>query len=400
MKTFEKNSPLVFPPKTVWDVEGGKSAGLYTWFKEITEELPNGWVIADNQHMLMLGGYSYLGLNKNEDINKAALDSIEKYGTGMSGSRFLAGTTNLHSILEKRIAMLHGKESAILFTSGYLANVSTIACLLKRNDYMVCDKLNHASLIDGGRYSSAKLIRFCHNDVSHLRSILSKIPESSRKLVVTDSIFSMTGEPANLPEIIAACKKYRAILMVDECHSMYVLGKNGGGITEYYGIDPQEIDIVMATLSKAIPASGGYIASNAKVINFLRHESRGFIYSIALSSVMVSAALKALDLFENNRHRLVKTLHDNTSTFKNALRSFKIPIGKSVTSIVPIIIGDTVKAAMAAKKCQTNGLYIHAVIPPVVPAGNAILRASISAAHTRSDLLMAAEKIYNVLKSC
>jgi 7-keto-8-aminopelargonate synthetase-like enzyme len=254
--------------------------------------------------------------------------------------------------------------------------------------------------MDGARYSSANFIRYRHNDVSDLRSILSKIPESSRKLVVTDSIFSMTGEPANLPEIIVACKRYRAILMVDECHSMYVLGKKGGGITEYYGIDPQEIDIVMATLSKAIPASGGYIASNAKVIDFLRHESRGFIYSIALSSVMVSVALKALDLFENNRVRLVETLHHNTSVFQDALHSFEIPIGKSETSIIPIIIGDSEKAAMAAKKCQSNGLYIHAVFPPVVPAGKAILRASITASHTKADLLMAAEKIYNVLKKC
>ena len=328
----EMNSPIdekapIFPPKTVWDVEGVKSAGLYTWFKEISEELPNGWVVADKQHMLMLGGYSYLGLNKNKAISTAAVDAVQKYGTGMSGSRFLAGTTDLHSNLERRIAQTHKKDSALLYSSGYLANVSTIACLLKSNDYVLCDKLNHASIMDGARYSHAEFIRYHHNDVSHLEELLIKIPNSSRKLVVTDSIFSMSGEPARLPEIIRACKKYNAILMVDECHSMYVLGATGGGITEYFNIDPNDIDIVMATLSKAIPAGGGYVATNEKIVEFLRHESHGFIYSVALSAVMAAAATKALDVFEENRAQLVEKLHDNTAVTKGEVRSDDQPPG-------------------------------------------------------------------------
>lgn len=393
-KTF---TPL-FPLKTTWDIDWLREAGIYTWFKEIQEELPNGWVKVNNQEMLMLGGYSYLGLNQNQEINQAAINSIKKFGTGMSGSRFLAGTTTLHSRLEQKIAHLHGKEDAMVLSSGYLANVSTIVCLLKKNDYIVCDKLNHASIMDGARYAQAKFVRYRHNDPEHLDATLSKIPHSARKLVITDSVFSMSGTVANLPEIIKVCKKHEAILMVDECHSMFVLGENGGGIVEYFDIDPDDIDIIMATLSKAIPSSGGYLAASAKIIDYLRHESRGFIYSGALTSTLTATALKALEIFEEERENLVKRLHENTVTFSNTLRSYGIDIGHSETSIVPILIGDTTRAAIAAKKCQENGLYIHAVFPPVVPVGKSILRASITAAHQKKDLVMAARKIYEILE--
>lgn len=395
IKTFTP-TPL-FPPKTTWDIEGVKEAGIYTWFKEIQEELPNGWVKVDGQKMLMLGGYSYLGLNQNQEINQAAIDSIEKFGTGMSGSRFLAGTTTLHSELEQKIARMHGKEDAMVLSSGYLANVSTIACLLKKNDYIIGDKLNHASIMDGARYAQAKFVRYRHNDPEHLDAILGKIPHSARKLVVTDSVFSMSGTVANMPEIIKICKKHGAILMVDECHSIFVLGEKGGGIAEYFDLDPDDIDITMATLSKAIPSSGGYLAASTKIIDYLRHESRGFIYSGALTSTLTATALKSLEVFEKNRGELVKRLHENTAVFSEALRSYGIEIGHSETSIVPILIGDTTDAAIAAKKCQENGLFIHAVFPPVVPVGKAILRASITAAHKKEDLTAAAQKIYEIL---
>ncbi len=400
MKVSDKSNTSTFPPKTVWNVAEVKAAGLYTWFKEISDELPNGWVIVEDQRMLMLGGYSYLGLNHNEEINRTAVNTIGKFGTGMSGSRFLAGTTELHSKLEQKIAYLHNKEDAILFTSGYLANVSTIASLVKRQDYIIGDKMNHASIMDGAKYSPANFIRYRHNDIDHLEIILSQLPPKPRKLVITDSIFSMSGEVVNLPAIIKVCKKYGAILMVDECHSMYVLGETGGGIVEYYDIDPDDIDIVMATLSKAIPASGGYIAANSKTIDYLRHESRGFIYSISLSSVMVSIASKALEIFEANRYSLVQKLHQNTKTFSDALKSHGISVGKSITSIIPIHVGDTTRAARVAKKCQQQGLYIHAVFPPVVPAGKAILRASITASHRKADLIEAAATINRILRSC
>jgi len=394
---INRSIPL-FPSKTTWDIDFLRKTGVYTWFKEIQEELPNSWVKVNGERMLMLGGYSYLGLNQHPEINQAAIDSIAQFGTGMSGSRFLAGTTTLHSKLEKKLAHLHGKEDAMVLSSGYLANVSTIACLLKRNDYIICDKLNHASIMDGARYAQAKFLRYRHNDPEHLERTLSKLPHSVRKLVITDSVFSMSGAVVDLPAIIKVCKKYDAILMVDECHSMYVLGENGGGIVEYFDLDPNDIDIIMATLSKAIPASGGYLAASAKVIDYLRHESRGFIYSGALTSTLTATAVKSLEIFENERRFLVNKLHKNTSTFIDALKSYDIDVGNSKTSIVPILIGDTTDAAIAAKKCQERGLYIHAVFPPVVPVGKAILRASITASHTENDLLMAAKKIYEVMK--
>lgn len=397
-KKYQKNVTPQFPMEIKWDIEKAKESGIYTWFREIEQELDNGWVIAEGSKMLMLGGYSYLGLNRHPDINQAAIESIKTYGTGMSGSRFLAGTYSPHKKLEKKIASLHQKEDAMVLSSGYLANVSTISCLLGKNDYILSDKLNHASIIDGARYSSATLIRYRHNEPKSLEKHLQRLPKESRKLVITDAVFSMSGVVADLPSIIEVCKRYNAILMVDECHSMYVLGENGGGIVEYYDLNPDDIDIIMATLSKAIPASGGYIASNKKIIEYLRHESRGFIYSIALNTTAISTAIKALDIFEKSRHTLVSRLHYNTEVFKNALTQYGINTGHSQTSIVPIHVGEIFDAAIAAKKCQDAGLYIHAVVPPVVPMGKSILRASITANHQEKDLLMAAEKIYLIFK--
>ncbi len=397
MNSKKYNSPPPFPPDTVWDVEGVKAAGIYAWFKEIDEELDNGWVVSENDRMLMLGGYSYLGLNKHPQISQAAIDTVKQFGTGMSGSRFLAGTTEIHSRLERKIAALHGKDGAIIYTSGYLANTSTISCLLRHKDYIISDKLNHASLIDGGRYSRAKLIRYPHNDLARLEKILADLPVSPRKLVVVDAIFSMSGELADIPSIIDLCKQYNAYLMVDECHSMFVLGENGGGVCDYFNINPDDIDIIMATLSKSIPAAGGYIAASDKIINYLKHESRGFIYSIALSAVMAGTAITGLDVFEAERKVLLKRLRDNTRIFKETLISQGISVGDSATSIVPILVGDPMKAAVAAKTCHGQGLYIHAVVPPVVPAGKAILRASLTAAHKPEDLIMAAETIGKII---
>lgn len=388
-----------FSWKTHWDIDYLRENDLYTWFREIEKELESGWVMVNGRRMFMLGGYSYLGLNRDPRINQAAVDAVSRFGTGMSGSRFLAGTTELHSALEKKIAALHGKEDAMLLTSGYLTNISTIAALVGKNDYILSDRLNHASIVDGAIYSQAKLIRYKHNDPGSLEAALKSVPESSRILVITDSVFSMSGEVVDLPGIVRLCKKYGALLMVDECHSMFVLGKRGGGVLEYFDIDPDDVDIIMSTLSKAIPAGGGYVTASREIIDYLKHESRGFIYSIALSSIMVSVALKSLDIFESEREELVGNLHTNTEVFREALLSRGVPLGKkSVTSIVPIIVGDANLAAVLARKCQENGLYIHAVFPPVVPPGQAILRASITAEHTKEDLLMAAEKIYRIFQ--
>ncbi len=387
-----------FPLQTSWDIEKGKKVGIYTWFRAIEEEMPQSWIKVNNKKMLMLESYSYLGLNKHPEISQAAIDAVENYGTGMNGSRFLAGTTSLHTRLENRLAQLHQKEDAIVLSSGYLTNVSTIACLLGKDDFILSDKLNHASIQDGALYSRAKLLRYRHNDPEHLEHLLKKLPHEARKLVITDSVFSMSGEVAEMPSIIRLCKQYNAILMVDECHSMFVLGEQGGGIVEYFDLDPNDIDIIMSTLSKALPASGGYIAANKKIVEYLRHESRGFMYSGATSTIPIAAALKSIEVFEREKHTLVRKLHQNTALFSEALKNLGIDIGNSKTSIIPIMVGEPYLAGVAAKRCQDEGIYIHAVFPPVVPAGRAILRASVTAAHTAADLLGASIKIYAILK--
>jgi 8-amino-7-oxononanoate synthase len=397
MQLEKQNNSPAFPMKMSWDVSEGKRKGIYTWFREIEQEYTESWILTNTEKMLMLESYSYLGLNKHPKISKAAIKAIERYGTGMHGSRFLAGTTSLHKKLEKKLADLHQKEESIIHSSGYLTNVSTIACLLGKNDVILSDKLNHASIQDGAVYSRATLMRYKHNNIDHLEYLLKKVPSHSRKLVITDTVFSMSGEVADLPNIIKLCKKYNALLMVDECHSMFVLGDTGGGIVEYFDLDPKDIDIYMSTLSKAIPASGGYIAANQEIIEYLRHESRGFMYSGATSTVSMAAALKAIEVFEDEGEKLVHKLHQNTKVFSEALTNLGIDIGNSKTSIIPILVGDSFLAGEAAKLCQDEGIYIHAVFPPVVPAGKAILRASVTAAHSPADLLHASIKIYKVL---
>lgn len=377
--------PALTPP-TLWDIEYYKKEGLYFYLEASEEILPNGRVKVENHgEMIMLGSYSYLGLIGHPKINAAAKAAIDKYGTGTHGVRLLAGSLVLHNELEERIAKFKQTEAAITLSSGYVTNLATISSLLRKGDTVICDKLNHASIVDGCLLAQAKFTRFQHNDMNHLEKRLKEAQGPGRILVIADSVFSMDGDIINLPEVVRLCQKYGAYLMIDEAHSIGVLGQTGHGIEEHFGLPSDCIDIKMGTLSKAIPAAGGYIAGKADLIAFLKHEARGFIFSAAVPPASAAAAQAAFDVIEEEPWRTAK-LQQNYHHFAGRLREAGFNLLYSQTAIVPVICGTTEMGVKLAKYCQDKGIFVQAVIAPVVPEGLARLRACVSAAHTTEDI--------------
>ena len=372
--------------ETHWPVRELRKENMYFNFHEIQEYLPGSRVrVAGYGEMVLLGGYSYLGLNRHPRIDAAAHAAIDKYGTGAHGVRLLAGTLDLHHRLESRIAAFKSTEAAATFSSGFMANLSTIACLVGRGDTVFCDKLDHASIVDGCRLSGAHSVRFRHNDMDHLQACLKNPAQTGRKLVVVDAVFSMDGDIIDLPQVSWLCRRYGAILMVDEAHSIGVLGATGHGIEEHFGLPADSVDIKMGTLSKAIPSVGGYVAASRKVCDFLKHQARGFIYSGALPPAAAAAAMAAFDVIDEEPER-VRRLHDNVAYFAGRLREAGFSFLDSETAVFPIICGDDWQSYRFAKECWERGVYVQPIPHPVVPKGTSRLRAAVTAAHTREDL--------------
>ena len=378
---------------TPWPMAEGREHDLY-FYEEATESyLPDNYVeVAGRGRMLMLGGYSYLGLNGDPRINQAAQKAIDHYGTGTLGVRLLAGTLDLHKRLEARIARFKESQTAITFSSGFLANVSAIASLVGRHDVVICDKLNHASIVDGCHVSQADVLRFRHNDMGHLEECLEKNQHRKNRLVVVDAVFSMDGDIINLPEVSRLCREHGAMLMVDEAHSIGVLGDTGHGIEEHFGMPADSVDVKMGTFSKAIPSSGGYVATSHRLAEAIRHKARGFIYSASLPPASAAAAIASIDIIESEPDR-VRKLHDNASHFRACLAAAGVDFRNSPTAIFPIMCGADWLAWKLARYCQLRGVYVQAIPQPVVPKGSARLRACVSAAHRTGDLDFAASVI-------
>ena len=385
-------------PKDTWPIEWGKENGFYYYLEPI-EELRKGRVVVKNRgEMIMLSSYSYLGLLDNQRIKEAAIQAIKSFGSGTHGVRLLAGTISLHDELESRIAEFKHTDSAIVFSSGYIANLATISTILKRDDVVLCDKLNHASILEGCNLSGAKCIRFRHNDMDHLESCLKKADPKKNKLVVVDAVFSMDGDMINLPVVSKLCKEYGALLMVDEAHSLGVLGATGRGIAEYFGLNQNSIDIKMGTFSKAIPGMGGFIASSNKLISFLKHNSPGFIFSAALAPPLVAVAIESLDILLTEPQH-VSRLHENMKYFRTSLRNRGFNLLNTKSAIIPIICGEDIIALKMASLCQEKGIFIQGIPSPIVPKGTARLRAIVTAAHTKKDIDYCIEVICEAGKS-
>lgn len=393
MEQVTSTDRLALTPDMLWNIDHYREQGLYFYLEATQELLPNGRVNVINYgEMIMLGGYSYLGLIGHPKINAAAKTAIDHYGTGTYGVRLLAGSLKLHNELEARIAEFKHADAAITMSSGYVTNLATISSLLRKGDTVICDKLNHASIVDGCLLSMAKFVRFRHNDMEHLELRLQQADKNGRVLVIADSVFSMDGDIINLPEVSRLCKKYGAYLMIDEAHSVGVIGETGHGIEEHFGMPADTIDIKMGTLSKTIPSAGGYVAGNHKLIDFLKHEARAFIFSAAVPPASAAAAKAAFDVIEEEPWRVQK-IQNNYLRFANKLKEAGYNLLFTETAIVPVVCGSTDSAARLAKYCRDNGIFVQAIVAPVVPEGLARLRACISAAHTIEDIDYCADVI-------
>jgi glycine C-acetyltransferase len=372
-------------------VEQIRQSDLYYYNQPISELRGGARVLVKGREMGMFASYSYLGLVGHPRINEAAQQAIAKYGTGTHGVRLLAGTLTIHTELEETIAEFKKTEAAITYTSGYATNLSVISTLLGRGDYVICDKLNHASIVDGCLMSGAKFLRFRHNDMQALEKRLQQLPDGATKLVVADSVFSMDGDIIDFPKLVELCKKYKAWLMIDEAHSLGVLGSSGRGIEEHFGLEGT-IDINMGTLSKTIPSVGGYIAGRKELIEYLRHASRAYIFSAALPPAQAAAAKTSFEVILDEPWRIEK-LNANTKQFISGLQERGFNTLHTETAIVPIICGSDESAYVMTREAQHRDTFVLPVVSPAVPPGLARLRATITAAHEPDEIERAMEVI-------
>jgi glycine C-acetyltransferase len=372
-------------------LSGLKENGLYFYNQAIEELLGDSKVRVRGRVMGMYASYSYLGLVGHPRINEAAKKAVDQFGTGTNGVRSLAGTLTLHDELEETIANFKHTESAITYTSGYATNLSVISTLMGRGDYVFSDKLNHASIVDGCLMSGAEFRRFRHNDMAHLEGLLRNAPPDVAKLVIADSVFSMDGDIIDLPKMLELCKQYNAWLMIDEAHSVGVLGQKGTGIEEYFGLG-DVIDIKMGTLSKTIPSVGGYVAAKKDVINYLRHASRAYIFSAALPPAQAAAANEAFKVILDEPWR-IERLNQNTKQFIGGLKSMGFDTMLTETAIVPVLCGDDDTAFAMTREAQHNDVFVLPVVSPAVPEGLARLRATVTAAHEPSEIERAMDVI-------
>lgn len=373
-------------------VEGLVEQDLYFYNQPITELHGGANVLVKGREMSMFASYSYLGLVGHPRINKAAKDAVDRYGTGTHGVRTLAGSLDIHSELEETIANFKNAEAAITYTSGYATNLTVVSTLLGRGDYVISDKLNHASIVDGCLMSGAKFVRFRHNDMEDLEDRLRSIPSGSAKLVIADSVFSMDGDVIDFPNVVALCQKYNAWLMIDEAHSVGVLGKTGRGIEEHFGMD-NVIDIKMGTLSKTIPSVGGYVAGKKELIQYLRHASRAYIFSAALPPAQAAAANEAFKVILDEPWRVEK-LNNNAEQFINGLKKRGFDTLYTSTAIVPVLCGDDESAFKMTAFSQHRDIFVLPVVSPAVPPGLARLRATVTAAHEPREI----ERAMNVIE--
>jgi glycine C-acetyltransferase len=372
-------------------VEHVKQNDLYFYNQPVEEILPGMRVRVRGREMGMYASYSYLGLVNHPRINEAAKVAVDKFGTGTNGVRSLAGTLTLHTELEETIAEFKHAEAAITYSSGYATNLTVISTLMGRGDYVFSDKLNHASIVDGCLMSGAEFRRFRHNDMTHLEGLLRNAPPDVAKLVIADSVFSMDGDIIDLPKMLELCRQYNAWLMIDEAHSLGVLGERGTGIEEYFGLG-DVIDIKMGTLSKTIPSVGGYVAAKKEIITYLRHASRAYIFSAALPPAQAAAANEAFKVILDEPWR-IERLNQNTRQFIGGLKSMGFDTMLTETAIVPVLCGDDDTAFAMTREAQHNDVFVLPVVSPAVPEGLARLRATVTAAHEPGEIERAMDVI-------
>jgi 8-amino-7-oxononanoate synthase len=369
-------------------VDEYKEKGLYPYFRAI-ETGTDTEVFIKGKKMIMLGSNSYLGLTFNDMTIQGAIEGVRKHGTGCAGSRFLNGTLDLHEDLEEKLARFMGKESALLFSTGLLTNQGILSTIVGKDDIVYVDRSDHASIIDGARLSFGKVMKFKHNDMDDLIRLLEQSNRQNGKLIVVDGVFSMEGDLADLPNLVEIAKKYGARVMVDEAHAIGVLGKNGKGTAEHFGIE-DEVDIQMATFSKSFATMGGFAVSYHKVIDYLKHHSRSLIFTASLPPAVLGAVNIALDIIQSEPERRTR-LFQIADKMRSAFKNMGYNVGKTVTPIVPLIIGDLDLCLMLWREVTDNALFVNVAVPPAVPYDHCLIRTSYTATHTNDQLDYALE---------
>lgn len=381
--------------KHIENVKQAKEKNLYPYFHSLSSKQDTE-VIMDGIETIMIGSNNYLGLTSHPDVIKAGVSAIETYGSGCSGSRFLNGTLDLHIKLEQELAEFLNKEQTVTFSTGFQSNLGIISTIAGRNDYILCDKENHASIYDACRLSFAKFLRYNHSDMADLESKLMSVPKESGILIVTDGVFSMSGEICKLDEIVALAEKYGARVMVDDAHALGVLGEHGRGTAEHFGLE-DKVDIYMGTFSKSLASLGGYMAASAEVCEYVKHTSRPFIFSASITPASVECARAALKILKNEPQR-VTALRNISDYMRKGLKANGVEIIESQTPIIPIYTYDDLKTFLACKLLLERGVYVNPVVSPATPPGQSLLRTSYTATHTEQQMDKAIALITEVLK--
>lgn len=373
-----------------------KNKNIYPYFHTLTSK-QGPEVTMEGKDIIMIGSNNYLGLTSHPEVIEAGIKALEKYGSGCSGSRFLNGTLDLHTELERKLADFLHKEDVVTFSTGFQSNLGIISGVVGRTDVILCDRENHASIYDGCRLSFGKMLRYNHADMADLEEKLKTVDTSvSGILIVTDGVFSMGGDIANLPEIVALAKKYGARVMVDDAHGLGVLGKHGRGTAEYYGLE-DEVDIYMGTFSKSLASIGGYMAAKKYVCEHVRHNSRPFIFSASMTPANVACAMKSLEILQREPER-IKRLEEISGYMRKNLKREGIDIIDSTTPIIPIFTYTDVKTFTACKLLFDRGVYVNSVVSPATPVGKSLIRTSYMATHTEEQMDRALIHIKAVLE--
>lgn len=389
MKQLKNRFSLYTEPQKI------KGLGVYPYFRPICSDQDTG-VLMNGRKVLMFGSNSYLGLTNHPKIIEAGIAALKKYGSGCAGSPFLNGTLDIHIELEEKLAAYVGKEKAIVYSTGFHSNIGVIPTIIGRGDHLILDELDHASIIEGRRISYAKNYKFKHNDMASLEGVLKKIPYDDVKMIAVDGVYSMEGDIANLPEIVKLAEKYNADVYVDEAHSLGVFGQGGKGICNHFGLT-NDVDLIMGTFSKSLAAIGGFIATDAETINYLRHNSRPYIFSASISPSATASVLAALDVIKEEPER-IEHLWSVTNYTLNAFRSLGFEIGHTQSPIIPLYIRDTEKTFLITKELYDDGIFVNPVIPPACSPDATLIRFSLMATHTTAQVDIAIDKLTKVFK--
>lgn len=376
----------------IYDV--AKEKGVYPYFHQL-ESGQDTVVEMEGKSTIMIGSNNYLGLTSDSRVISAGVEALKKYGSGCSGSRFLNGTLDIHIGLEKELAAFLRKEACVTFSTGFQSNLGIISALCGRHDVVLCDRENHASIYDAIKLSYASMMRYEHNNMRDLEEKLKAVPSSSGMLIVTDGVFSMSGDICKLPEIVALAERYGAGVMVDDAHGLGVLGSHGRGTAEHFGLE-DKVDIIMGTFSKSLASLGGYMAADERIVEYVKHSSRPYIFSASMTPASVACARESLRILREEPER-VKALRDIADYMRSGLKKLGVNIIDGVTPIIPIYVYEDEYAFLACKMLLERGVYVNPVISPATPKGYALLRTSYTATHTREQMDIAMHKIKEVL---